>query len=40
MAKRDDKQRPKDKLQRTIMRNWILCGASLAAILILYAIAK
>lgn len=35
MPKRDDRKKNEDKLQKTIIRNWIICGASLAAILIL-----
>lgn len=35
MAKKDFKKR-EDKLERTIMRNWIITGISLALIIILY----
>ena len=35
MAKRDDRKKKDDKLERTIMRNWIICGVSGAAIIIL-----
>ena len=34
--KKDDNNR----LERTIIRNWIICGASLAAIIVLYFISK
>lgn len=40
MAKRDDKRKDNNKLERTIMRNWIICGASLAAIIALYMMSK
>lgn len=42
MPKRDDEERKRknDKLERTIRRNWIICGASLAAIVILYFMSK
>ncbi len=35
MAKRDDRKKGKDKLERAIMRNWIICGVSGALIIIL-----
>ena len=35
MPKRGDRKDNDKRLQRTITRNWIICGASLAAILIL-----
>lgn len=35
MAKRDDRKRNDDKLQKAIIRNWIICGVSGAAIIIL-----
>ena len=40
MAKRDDKRKDNNKLERAIMRNWIICGASLAAIIALYMMSK
>lgn len=40
MAKRDDRQKKNDKLERTVMRNWIICGASLAAIIALTFMSK
>ena len=40
MAKRfDDKDKNGRRLERTILRNWIICGASLLAIIILRIIA-
>ncbi len=36
MAKRDDRDKKDKKLERTIMRNWIICGVSLALIIFLY----
>ncbi len=35
MAKRDDRKKNDDKLQKAIIRNWIICGVSGAAIIIL-----
>lgn len=35
MAKRDDRQKKDDKLEKAIKRNWIICGVSGAAIIIL-----
>lgn len=35
MAKRPDKNKNDRKLERTITRNWIIMGASLAAIIAL-----
>lgn len=35
MAKRDERQKKDDKLEKTIMRNWIICGVSGVAIIIL-----
>lgn len=40
MAKRDDKKKDNNKLERMILRNWIICGASLIAIIALSFIAK
>ncbi|MGN1119597.1 MAG: hypothetical protein ACI4Q4_04520 [Oscillospiraceae bacterium] len=40
MAKRGDGKKPNDALHRAVIRNWIICGISLAAILILYGFAK
>lgn len=34
--KKDDNNR----LERAIIRNWIICGASLAAIIILYLVSR
>lgn len=35
MAKRYDKNKKDKRLERTIMRNWIICGLSLIAIIVL-----
>lgn len=41
MAKRDDKRSgDNNKLERAIKRNWIICGASLVAIIALYFIGR
>ncbi len=40
MAKRDEKRGEKTKLERAIVRNWIICGVSGALIIILGLIAK
>ncbi len=40
MAKRDDRKKDDKKLERAIMRNWIICGASLIAIIALSFISK
>lgn len=40
MAKREDKNKNSNNLQRAVMRNWIICGVSLALIIILYLWAK
>lgn len=40
MAKRDDRKKNEDKLQKTIIRNWIICGVSGVAIIILMFFAK
>ncbi len=40
MAKRDDRRKNEDKLQKAIIRNWIICGVSGAAIIILMLFAK
>lgn len=39
MAKKFKKDKD-NRLQRTIIRNWIICGASLAAIIVLYLMAR
>ena len=39
MAKRFDKNKNDNKLERTIRRNWIIMGVTLAAIIVLYVIA-
>lgn len=40
MAKRDDKKRSEDKLERTIRRNWIICAATGIAIIALMLFSK
>lgn len=40
MAKRDDKKRSEDKLERTIRRNWIICAATGIAIVALLLFSK
>ena len=35
MAKRFDKNKKDNRLERTITRNWIICGISLALIIVL-----
>ena len=40
MAKRFDNKKNDNKLERTIRRNWIIMGVSLAAIIILLVIAS
>lgn len=40
MAKRDDRRKNEDKLQKTIIRNWIICGVSGLLIIILTFFAK
>lgn len=40
MAKREDPNKKKDKLERAVMRNWIICGASLIAAIILFLAGK
>lgn len=40
MAKRDDKKRSEDKLERTIRRNWIICAATGIAIVALMLFSK
>lgn len=35
MAKREDNNKKDDRLERAIRRNWIICGVSLVAIIIL-----
>ncbi len=40
MAKRDDKKRSEDKLDRAIRRNWIICIASGIAIAALLFFSK
>lgn len=36
MAKRFDKGKKNNRLERTIVRNWIICGISAVLIVILY----
>ncbi len=38
MAKRFDNKKDDKKLERTIARNWIIMGISLAAIIVLFVI--
>lgn len=40
MAKRDDKRKSVDKLERTIRRNWIICAVSGALIILMLFINK
>ena len=40
MAKRFDNDKNNKKLERTIRRNWIIMGISLAAIIVLFVIAS
>lgn len=41
MAKREEERKKnQDKLRRRVIINWIICGASLAAIIVLRLIAK
>lgn len=40
MAKKDINKRDDKRLERSIMRNWIIMGVSLALIIILYSIGK
>ena len=40
MAKRFDKDKNDNKLERTIRRNWIFMGVTLAAIIVLFVIAS
>lgn len=40
MAKRGDPNKKNDKLERTVRRNWIICIASLAAIIALTLFSK
>lgn len=40
MAKRFDNDKNNKKLERAIMRNWIIMGVTLAAIIVLYVIAS
>lgn len=39
MAKRFDKNKKDNRLERAYFRNWIICGISLALIIVLYVIA-
>ncbi len=39
MAKRFDKK-PDNKLEKAIMRNWIICGATAALIIVLTIISR
>ncbi len=36
MAKRFEKKKKDNRLERAYVRNWIICGISLALIIILY----
>lgn len=36
MAKRFDKNKKDNRLERAYVRNWIICGISLALIIVLY----
>ena len=41
MAKREEERKKnQDKLRRRVIINWILCGASLAAIIVLRILSK
>ncbi len=40
MAKRFDKNKKDNRLERTITRNWIIAGVSLAAIIVLFFISS
>ncbi len=40
MAKKDMNKRDDKRLERAIMRNWIIAGVSLALIIMLYFIGK
>ena len=40
MAKKDITKRDDKRLERTIMRNWIIAGVSLALIVVLYFLGK
>ncbi|MGN1422404.1 MAG: hypothetical protein ACI4XA_03435 [Oscillospiraceae bacterium] len=40
MAKRGDRNKKDKELERTIMRNWIICGVSLALMILLYFMSK
>ena len=40
MAKRFDKNKNDNKLERAMRRNWIIMGVTLAAIIILFVIAS
>lgn len=41
MAKREEERKKnQDKLRRRVIINWIICGASLVAIIVLRLIAK
>ena len=40
MAKRFDKNKNDNKLERTIRRNWIIMGVTLVAIIVLFVIAS
>lgn len=40
MAKRYDKNKNDNKLERTIRRNWIIMGVTLAAIIVLFIISS
>lgn len=40
MAKKDTNKRDDKRLERSIMRNWIIMGVSLILIIVLYSIGK
>lgn len=40
MAKRYDKNKNDKRLERTITRNWIICGISLVLIIVLTVISR
>ena len=40
MAKRFDKKKDDNKLERAIRRNWIIMGVTLVAIIVLFIIAS
>ncbi len=40
MAKRFDRNKNNKKLERTMFRNWIICGISAALIIVLFFISR